>query len=227
MKLLTTCLIPIYNEGSRILRVLEQVIKIREINEILCVDDGSTDNTSEVIKKNYPDIKIINLPKNLGKSEAVNEGLQYTKNDYILLLDADLRNLDPKEIADAINKIQSNPTVDMIVLRRVNAPFFMRLIRGDILVPGERILKKEDLQKILNDKPKGYQLEFAINKYMLDNKKNVYWMPSSALNTYPTMKFGLLTGLQKTISMNANIVSYLGFFNYLKQVLFFCRKRLS
>lgn len=227
MKPRITCLIPFYNEGDRILKVLEQVIKIREINEIFCVNDGSTDNTSELVKKNYPDIKIINLPQNLGKSEAVNEGLQYSKDEYILLIDADLRNLDPKEIANAINKILNNSNVYMIVLRRINAPFFMRFIRGDILVPGERILRKEDLQKILSSKPKGYQLEFAINKYMLDNNKSVYWMPSSALNTYPNMKFGILKGLKKTILMNVNIVSYLGFFNYLKQVLFFCRHKLD
>ena len=185
------CLIPFYNERNRILKVLDQVVKIEAIDEILCVDDGSTDGTAEIIKEYYPNLKILRNSKNLGKTETVIVGLQQVKEEYILLLDADLRKVNYKEIQDAVVKIQANEDVDMVVLRRVNAPLFIKLVRGDVLLPGERILRKVDLQKILEDKldkPSGFQLEYAINQYMMVNHKNVYWMPSSALNTYPMQK---------------------------------------
>ena len=115
----------------------------------------------------------------------------------------------------------------MVVLQRINAPWNIKLLRGDVLVPGERILRKEDLEKILESyKPEGYQLEFAINNYMMNNNKKVYWMPSSALNTWPTTKFGFVKGMLKIIKMNKNILNYLGFANYIKQLLFFCRRKL-
>lgn len=222
-----TCLIPFFNERDRILKVLDQVVKIKAIDEILCVDDGSTDGTAELVKKHYRNIKVISNPKNLGKTEAIKMGHHQAKSDYILLLDADLRNLNSNEIKNAIVNMKKDNAIDMIVLRRANTPFFIKLVRGDILVSGERILRKVDLQNVLEDlEPKGYQLEFAINKWMMIHDKRVYWMLSSALNTYPTMKIGFIKGLKKSISMNTNILSYLGYKDYLKQVLFFCRKHL-
>jgi len=224
-----TCLIPFYNEHDRILRVLEQVTKTKAIDEILCVDDGSSDESADLVKKHYPVLKVIVNPKNLGKTETIKTGLQQAKGDYILLLDADLRNLNYQDIEKAVLKIEENQDVDMVILRRINAPLVIKLNRGDILLSGERILKKKDLQKILQDqknKPSGFQLEFAINKYMMVNNKIVYWMPSSALNTYPMYKRGFLKGLYKIFSMQTNILHYIGLKHFILQELFFCRKKL-
>ncbi|MEK9208965.1 MAG: glycosyltransferase family 2 protein [Patescibacteria group bacterium] len=223
-----TCIIPVYNEGSRILRVLNEVARIKSIDEIICVNDSSTDNTLELIKKYHFNIKVVTTPKNLGKTGAIKEGLQVSTGDYILLLDGDLRNLQHQEVENAVTNILKDPAVDMIILRRINAPWNIKILRGDILVSGERLLRKEDLKNILkNLKPEKYQLEFATNKYMMMNNKKVYWMPSSALNTWPTTKFGFAIGMNKIISMNQNILAYLGFVNYLKQLLFFCRQKLT
>lgn len=223
-----SCIIPFYNEYPRILKVLDQVIQIKSVDEIICVDDGSIDNASAFIRKLYPKIKIITLPKNSGKTETISKGLKKSKGYYILLLDADLRNFNHKYVEDAVSKMKSNQSVDLIILRRVNAPFIIKLNRGDTLLSGERTLKRADLIKLLNmpNRPKGYQLEFAMNQYMMANKKEVYWMPSSALNTYPLYKRGFVKGIYKTIKMQLNILTYIGLINFLKQELFFCRKRL-
>jgi len=228
MKPITTCIIPFYNEGKRTLDVLKVMVQVKELDEIICVDDGSTDNISNVIRNKYKKVTVLVLPQNKGKTEAINNGVQKAKGKNIILIDADLRNLQPGYIRNAVIKMQHNTRVDMIILRRANAPLFMRVIRGDILVSGERILRKSDLQKALFSlKPKGYQLEFAVNQYMLVNHKNVYWMRSSALNTYPPTKMGLVKGLKKIIRMNANILNYIGFVNYIKQLIFFCRKEAT
>ena len=47
-----TCVIPFYNEENRILPVLSELLKINEFNEIILVDDGSTDNWWSIVK-NY------------------------------------------------------------------------------------------------------------------------------------------------------------------------------
>lgn len=222
-----TCIIPFFNEGERVLKVLDEVIKIENLKEIICVDDGSTDGASEIIAKRYSGIKIIRNPKNLGKAEAIKTGVEHVKSEYVLLLDADLRNFNFKEIEQAMEKTLEKK-VDMVVLKRINTAIIIKLNRGNILLSGERILKKVDLQKILEGEksPKGYQLEFGINKYMVDNSKSVFWMPSSALNTYPQMKRGFVKGLVKIISMQVNILSYVGLRSFIFQELFFCRKKL-
>lgn len=223
-----SCVIPFYNEGNRIIAVLDELVKVKAIGEIICIDDGSTDQTAELIKRTYPDIKVISLAANTGKTEAVRQGAEAAQGAYILLLDADLRNLNSSEIEAAIAAMQKDNAIDMLVLRRINAPWNIKLFRGDVLIPGERLLKTTDLlEAIRTERPARYQLEFALNKYMMSRHKKVYWMPSSALNTWPTTKLGFVRGLGKIISMQMNILSYVGFGNYVKQLLFFCRKRLA
>lgn len=220
-----TCIIPFFNERDRILKVLGEVLKINGIDQILLVDDGSTDGTSEQVKKHFPNLTIIHNSKNLGKTEAVILGLEKAKGDYILLLDADLKHLIHQEIENALAVFRRNSDIDMIIFNRVNSSLFIRTLRGAILTCGQRIIKKEDLlQALYHYQPKGYQLEFALNRYMMDKQKKVYWMPISAVNTPQTEKRGVNTGIQKIIHIHIEMFGYLGFYSALKELLFFCRK---
>src|SRR5258708_22105619 len=221
-----TCLIPFFNERDRILKVLDEVVKIKGIDEILLIDDGSTDGTAEQVRKHFPNLTIIQSSKNFGKTEAVVLGLKKAKGDYILLLDADLKHLHHQEIENAITVVKRNSDIDMIIFNRINSSLFIRTLRGAILTCGQRILKKEDLLQALSlYNPKGYQLEFALNRYMMDKQKKVYWMPLSAVNTPQTEKRGVNTGIQKIIHIHIEMFGYLGFYNSLKQFLFFCKEK--
>src|SRR3989344_217538 len=106
------CIIPFYNEGSRVLSVLNQVSKIKLITQIICVDDGSLDNSSNLIKENFKDVELIKMDKNSGKAAAVLLGAKKAQSNYLLLLDADLQNLNPKEIENAIKSARNNATID-------------------------------------------------------------------------------------------------------------------
>jgi glycosyltransferase involved in cell wall biosynthesis len=216
-----TCIIPFFNERDRILNVLDGVIKLKNLDQILLIDDGSTDGSAELIKKHYPKLTIIRNPKNLGKTEAISVGLKHAKGSYILLLDADLQNFHYKEVEEAVSAVKNAPTVDMIILKRNNK----RLFRTNILISGERILNKKELLQVLEIyKPKGFEVEFAINQYMMDNYKHVYWMPISAVNFSSLKKMGFVKGIRKIICMHVDIVAYIGLYNTLRQVLFFCTR---
>lgn len=223
-----SCLIPFYNEGDRIIPVLNIVTKLSSISEVICIDDGSTDNASELVRNVFPKVILISLKKNNGKKFAIEKGLSASSNETILLMDADLENLQKFEIKNAIEMMMmQDKNIDMLILRRMNAPWLIRINRIDILFSGERILKKKDLKIILKEKIKGYQLEIAINSYMQKNNKNVCWMPSSARNTFKIKKNGFLSGLSKDGSMYADIIAYDGWINYFRQVMHFARKEGS
>jgi glycosyltransferase involved in cell wall biosynthesis len=221
-----TCIIPFFNERDRILKVLDAVVNIKEIDEIICANDGSTDGTAEIVKQHYPHLLIVHNKKNLGKTAAVKAALQRAKGTHILLLDADLQNLQSKGIENAISAIKKDKTIDMIILRRVNAQFIVKNRFFDVLLCGQRVVKKDDLLKTLSlYKPKGYELEIALNQYMLDKHKNVYWMPLYFVNTWSTKKMGVIKGIYKMFHMSFGVsIGYVGLYNTLKQLLFFCRK---
>jgi len=75
--------------------------------EVCFVDDGSTDNSLEVVKnlrKTFSNIKILSFRKNYGKSAALSEGFKLAEGDNIITMDADLQD-DPAEIPNLIQKL--------------------------------------------------------------------------------------------------------------------------
>ena len=83
-------IIPIYNEVSTLKRLLDELKKyISDKHEIIIVDDGSTDNSLELLKEtNF--IKLISLNENLGKGKAIRVGLQNSMFSKIIIYDGDL-----------------------------------------------------------------------------------------------------------------------------------------
>lgn len=85
-------IIPCYNSAEWIEKCLKSIPKRDDI-EIICIDDGSTDDTLEVLleyqEKKYKDLHIITCIKNQGVSHARNLGIEYATGEYLLMLDSD------------------------------------------------------------------------------------------------------------------------------------------
>lgn len=86
-----TILIPCYNEEKTIKKCVEScLLQTRMPDEIIVVDDGSTDKTAEILKSFGRKIRVIKTPKNTGnKSGAQEFGLRYVKGDIFVMTDAD------------------------------------------------------------------------------------------------------------------------------------------
>ncbi|KUK77127.1 MAG: glycosyl transferase [candidate division WS6 bacterium 34_10] len=88
-----TAIVPAYNEEKTVGKVLDVLITSDIPDEVICVNDGSTDNTLNEIKKYKEDIVIIDIGKNKGKGNALAEGIKKASGDILLFLDADLTTL--------------------------------------------------------------------------------------------------------------------------------------
>ena len=105
-----TVIIPTYNEQATITKLIDKVkaVKIKGITkEILVVDDGSTDQSANLIQKataKYSNVKAFSLPINLGKGAAIRLGLKHATGDIIIIQDADLE-LDPQEFHQILKPI--------------------------------------------------------------------------------------------------------------------------
>ena len=77
----TSCIIPFYNEGRRLFTVLDEIAKVSNLAEIICVDDASHEDNISELRERFPQIKFFRLSKNVGKSGSVREGLRHAKGD--------------------------------------------------------------------------------------------------------------------------------------------------
>jgi glycosyltransferase involved in cell wall biosynthesis len=101
-------IIPAFNEEATISVILKKVCSLKNLKEIIVVDDCSTDNTHREIEKlGLSNIRLIRLEKNSGKTAAVRRGLKEVGGDITVIQDADLE-YDPAEIEDVIRPILEN-----------------------------------------------------------------------------------------------------------------------
>ena len=97
-------IIPCYNEKNTIEKVISKVKKnISDFDEIIVVDDFSTDGTRDILNKleKLGDIKLILKDKNDGKGSCVRKGLHVASGKYIIIQDADLE-YSPEEYSKII-----------------------------------------------------------------------------------------------------------------------------
>ena len=102
-------IIPIYNEEGNIDKLSNLIYEaLPDIDyEVIFVNDGSTDNSEEIIKsvnKKHPHMKLINLRRNYGQTAAMQAGFDYSKGEIVVPMDGDLQN-DPRDIPMLIEKI--------------------------------------------------------------------------------------------------------------------------
>lgn len=98
-----------YNSENFIKPCLDSVFnqKCRDF-EVIVVDNGSNDSTIDTIKKDYPDVILIENKQNLGASKARNQGIDIAKYEWVLTLDSDVM-LEESFLLDASDLINALP----------------------------------------------------------------------------------------------------------------------
>ncbi len=111
--------IPLYNEAESLPELTSWIARVMDKNdfsyEIVFIDDGSTDNSWQIIEKlkeKYPVIKAIKFQRNYGKSAGLNEGFTAAQGDVVITMDADLQD-SPDEIPELYRMI-TNEGYDLV-----------------------------------------------------------------------------------------------------------------
>ena len=103
-------IIPVFNEkntiGTVIQKVLDAQLPNEWVKEVIIVNDGSTDGTTESLKNLDSRCRVITAAKNGGKGAALKDGLAAATGEYILIQDADLE-YDPSEYVRLLKPIES------------------------------------------------------------------------------------------------------------------------
>ncbi|MBQ7673292.1 MAG: glycosyltransferase family 2 protein [Alphaproteobacteria bacterium] len=114
--------VPFYNESESVSIFFKRIIPILRRSkcsfEIVCVNDGSKDNTIDKLlleKKEHPEIKIVDFSRNFGKDAAMTAGMDFSEGKCVIPMDCDLQ--DPPElITDMIKKWKEG--FDVVLAKR-------------------------------------------------------------------------------------------------------------
>ena len=151
-------IIPVYNEEKYIAEILKRVLAQPLVDEIIIVNDGSTDATSDRLKTIKSDkISIINKEKNEGKGTAVRDALKLVSGDVALIQDADLE-YSPAEYPGLLEPFK-DPKVQVVYGSRIRKQlkeysYLTYLLGGLFLTTITNLLYFSKL----TDEPTGYKV---------------------------------------------------------------------
>jgi dolichol-phosphate mannosyltransferase len=127
---LKSIVIPVFNEEEMILQMYEKLVPfLNNEDEVLFINDGSTDTTVNEIKSLIEKdrrLKLINFSRNFGHQPAITAGLQYSEGDVVIVMDCDLQ--DPPEIIpELLKKWKGGYDVVHCIRKKRKEPLFKRV----------------------------------------------------------------------------------------------------
>ena len=169
-----TAIICVYNEEKTIKNVVLSVSEASIVNEIIVVNDGSTDNTKKIIEelKEEIDITDIHFEKNKGKGYAMAIGVENAKHGIIAFIDADQTNIVSGYIEKMISPLLKKECDMVLGYSTVN------ILNQDVnplkILTGERALYKDDIAPILDKmKESRFGVETLLYFYFISIGKSI------------------------------------------------------
>ena len=144
--------IPVYNERDNLeilLKSLTEVMSsLRKEYEIICVNDGSSDGSDEVLKvlkTKYGQLRVVEFERNCGLTAALDAGFSLARGEIVITMDADMQN-DPQDIPELLKQIGDYDVVCGVRSRRHDP--WLRILSSGIANYIRNRVTKEDITDV-------------------------------------------------------------------------------
>ncbi len=172
-----TAIICVFNEEETVKNVILSTSKEQSIDEIVIINDGSTDKTDEIIDELQLqlDIKVIHFKKNKGKGYAMAIGVENATNDMVVFIDADQTSITPDYTKQLVDSLLNNECDMVLGYSTVN------ILSKDVnplkILTGERALFKKDIIPILDKiKESRFGVETLLYFYYISLGKSIKFL---------------------------------------------------
>jgi len=119
-------IVPVYNEAATVVAALERLVAVPIAKQVVVVDDGSTDESTELIQsfaKNHPEVEVVRHETNRGKGAAIHTALPHLRGAYSVIHDADLE-YDPNDLLRLLQAARE---------RKVRVVYGSRILGGRLI----------------------------------------------------------------------------------------------
>lgn len=138
-----SAIVPFYNEEKSIGKVLRTLLESKPVSEVICINDGSSDNSRKILDGFDGKIKLINFQKNQGKGKAVAEGIKKAKGKYLLFCDADLINFTTGHVTKMLKPVLTGKAKAVFAVPTQDKTG--KYSRYEVFLAGERVYHREAL----------------------------------------------------------------------------------
>jgi len=203
-----SAVVPAFNEAKTIGGVLATLVASKLMDEIIVINDGSSDHTSVVA--NDFGVTVIDLPQNMGKGHAMDMGIAASSGEVILFLDADLIGLQKHHIEALLHPITAKTAI-MTVGKFRSGSFWTALSQH--LTPflsGQRAILRKNLDGLGKLGGAGFGVETAITIYFRKNKFPIQTVLLDKLtHVVKEEKMGIVKGFFSRLKMYRDILMVL------------------
>jgi glycosyltransferase involved in cell wall biosynthesis len=156
-----SAIIPAHNEAQTICGVIKPLLGHPLIDEIIVVDDGSTDDTAR--RARSMGVAVISLPGNRGKATAMSRGVRAARNEIVFFADADIIGLTPETVTRIVTTVASGDYGMYVGIRGRKTYWANRLLHFTPILGGERVLTRTLWNRVPRTYKKNFQIEIALN----------------------------------------------------------------
>ncbi|NLS44421.1 MAG: glycosyltransferase family 2 protein [Firmicutes bacterium] len=201
-------IIPAYNEGARIRRVISAVKRAGLPSEIIVVSDGSTDDTVKIARSEG--VAVVELLNNQGKGAALKAGVCSTDAEVYVFIDADLVGLTPDHVDSLIRPVvegAADATLGVFGGGRPTTNLAHKMTPG---LSGQRAVKASFLKNLPSIEESGFGVEVMLNKHLEKHSAKVERVEFFGVSQiHKEEKMGGLEGFAARIKMYKDIVTHI------------------